>query len=515
MKKLSLLLAAIMLAGTLSACSSSDEPTAGGEEGAESRPLIVAINSEATSLDGNGKNDVASIQSRALLYDNLVALDENLAPIPHLAESWEYENETTINFKIREGVMFHNGTELKASDVAFSLKRAHDIGYAKNALGMIDFEQSVAVDDYNYKMVLLYPFAPIISNLSDEAAAIVPEAVVVEHGEEYLSTNPVGTGPYTVTEWVAGDRIEYQRFEDFWGEETGVDHIIIRTITETANRAIEVEVDGVDIALSIATNDVERLETTEGVTVLRGPSLSISYVGMNCTDEVLSNQLVRQAVGHAIDSQAIVNAVYGGFGKVANSTIPSSTWGYSDEVVALDYNPEKSKELLTEAGYADGLTTNIWVSDSQANVETAEILQAFLSEVGITTEIKVLEWGAYLEAVENQELEIYILGKGSSADGDSLYDNFYSTSHFSGNTAFFQNAEVDAMLDAQRVEIDTEARFDMLVEIQNRMNQEAAWVPFYEKEEIVAVGSDVAGFAPNPTSVQDFRTAHFVEEPAA
>ncbi len=505
MKKLSLLLAIVMIVSIFAACSGGSTSDAGS-----TRPLIIAINSEASSLDGNGKNDVASIQSRALLYDNLVALDDDLSPIPHLAESWEYEDDTTIIFKIREGVKFHNGEELKASDVAFSLKRAFDIGYAANALGSIDFEQSEAVDDYTYKMVLQFPFAPIIANLADEAASIVPQSVVEEHGEEYLSTNPVGTGPYVVTEWVAGDRIEYERFEDFWGEKTGVDHIIIRTITETANRAIEVEVDGVDIALSIATNDVERLEETENVQVLRSPSLSISYVGMNCTMEPFDDILVRQAVGHAVDAQSIVDAVFGGFGTVANSTIPSSTWGYSDDVKRLEYDVEKSKELLAEAGFADGLTTNIWVSDSQANVETAEILQAMLKDVGITAEIQVLEWGAYLEAIENKETEIYILGKGSNSDGDSLYDNFYSTSHFSGNTAYFQNEEVDAMLDAQRLEIDTEARFDLLVEIQQRMSSEAAWVPYYEREEIAAVGSDVEGFAPRPTSVQDFRNATFV-----
>lgn len=508
MKKISLLLAVMLLStALLSGCSSDKDQQ---PDGAKKDTLVVAISSAPSTLDGNGKNDSSSLEVRAQIYEGLVGQNEQMEIVPLLAESWEYENDTTLIFNIRKGVKFHNGDEVKASDVAFSLKRAYDGGYSESALSAVDFEKCEVVDEYTYKMVLKYPFAPILASVADASAVIVPQKVVEENGSDYLSSNPVGTGPYTLKEWVQGDRIELVKNENYWGESKGVKNIVMRFISEVANRAIEVEVGGVDIAYDISPNDIGRLEDNKDVVVQRTPNLATTYIAFNCEKEMFKDKRVRQAVGHALDLTSIVDAVYFGVGSTGKSMIAPTVWGYSENVKPLEYDIEKAKQLLAEAGYADGLNTTIWVSDNQQRIDIAEIAQNSLKNVGINAEVKILEWGTFLEAVENKELDIFILGSvASSGDGDALYDSFYSKSHFSGNTAYYKDAEMDKLLEASRSEIDPEKRAKILEEIQIKAIEEAPWIPVWHGEVVTASRSNVKGFVNHPTNFHSLANVYF------
>lgn len=509
MKKISLLLAIMMIATVaLSGCGNSGKPTdgtnggTGGDVGAGAKDtLVIAMNSAPSTLDGNGKNDSASLQVRTQIYEGLIRQNEKMEIEPLLAEKWDLVDDTTIVFSLRKGVKFHNGDEMKASDVAFSIKRAYDMGFAESTLSPIDFDKCEVVDDYTYKVVLKHPFSPILANMADSCAVVVPERVVKEQGEEYLSSNPIGTGPYKLANWVQGDRIELVKNEDYWRETKGLQNIIMRFISEGTNRAIEVEVGGVDIAFDIQPTDIARLQDNKDVTVYATPNLSTTYIGFNCTKKPFDDKRVRQAVAHALDLSSIVDAVYAGAGSVGNSVISSSVWGASDEIKPLAYDPELAKSLLKEAGFENGLTTNIWTSDSQQRIDIAEIAQNSLKNVGINAEVKILEWGTFLKAVEDKELDIYILGKtASTGDGDALHDNFYSTSHFSGNTAYFQNPEIDKMLDESRTETDADKRFKLLVDIQKVVIEEAPWIPVWDGQVTNAARNNVQGFVNHPTN---------------
>lgn len=461
--------------------------------------LIVAIASEPSTLDGNGKDDSASSQVRTQIYEGLVRQDAKMNIVGVIAEDWEIIDDTNIIFNIRKGVKFHNGDELKASDVHFSLKRAYDMGYAAADLSPIDFEKSEAVDEYTYKMVLQHPYAPIISKLSASSAVIVPQKVVEEEGDDYLSTNPVGTGPYKLKEWKQGDRIELVKNEDYWGEAKGVKNIVMRVISEVANRAIEVEIGGVDIAYDVSPNDIERLKSNPDVEVHQDLGLSTTYIAFNCQKEPYTDKKVRQAVAYALDIDSIADAVYFGTGTVAKSVLAPTVWGFSEEVETLGYDPEKAKTLLAEAGFADGFKTNIWVSKSQQRIDIAEIAQNQLANVGINAEIKILEWGTFLEALQNKELEIFLLGNSvTSGDGDELYYQFHSESNFSGNTAYFRNEEIDEMIEKSRLAIEPEERAKILGEIQQAVIEEAPWIPVWHGEIVTAVRSNVKGFENYP-----------------
>lgn len=514
MKKINILLI-LLLVFTLAftGCSSSTNEVVkdGSSEGEKVKDtLIVAMASEPSTLDGNGKDDNASSQVKAQIYEGLVRQDPQMNILPVLAEDWNFENDTTIIFNIRKGVKFQNGNELKASDVKFSLKRAYDNGYAAADLSPIDFEKSEAVDDYTYKMVLKHPYAPIISKLASSSAVIVPQKVVEEKGEDYLSTNPIGTGPYKLKEWAQGDRIELVKNEEYWQETKGVKNIVMRFISEIANRGIEVEIGGVDIAYQISPNDIERLNQNPDVETIKTPSLSTTYIGFNCQKETFKDKKVRQAIAYALDIDAIADTVYFGTGTPAKSVLAPTVWGFSEDVKTLGYDPEKAKILLEEAGYSDGLDTAIWVSDSQQRIDIAEIAQNQLKDVGINAEVKILEWGTFLEKLKEKELDIYLLGNSvTSGDGDELYYQFHSESGYSGNTAYYSNEEIDDLIEKSRLAIDPDERAKYLEEIQNKVIEEAPWIPVWHGEIVTGVRSNIEGFENYPNENHKLSNVHF------
>lgn len=520
MKKLSILLVLVLIVSSLLVGCSPDEKdkTKGDEKEAfeetqgtkEKDTIVLAMGAEPSTLDGNGKNDDASLKVRTQIYENLITHDEDMNLVPTLAESWEQVDDTTIIFNIRKGVKFHNGDEMTANDALFSLKRAYDMGYAATALEPIDFENSEVVDDYTLKIILHQPFAPIFHSLCEGEVVVVPQNVIETNDENYLANNPVGTGPYKLKKWIPGDRIELVKNEDYWQETKGVKNLVVRFISETANRAIELEVGGVDIAYDISPTDIPRLEDNPEVKLDRAANLSTTYIGFNCTKAPFDDYRVRLAVGHALDLDSIVNAIYLGTGSRAVNIIAPSVWGYSDNIPVIDYDAEKAKELLAEAGFGDGLNTTIWTSDNQIRMDIAEIAQNQLKQVGINAEVKILEWGSFLEVLENKELDIYIIGiTASTGDGDALFNQFYSTSHFSGNTAFFQNAEVDEILEKTRVAIDEEERAQYLEEAQQLIMSQAPWIPVWHGEHSIGMRNDVAGFKNHPTGSHDLKNVHF------
>ncbi len=467
--------------------------------------IIVAMGGEPSTLDGNGKNDSSSSIAKRQIFDTLVTQDENLQVIPSIAESWEQVDDTTVKFNIRKGVKFHDGSELKASDVLFSIKRAYDLGFASGELSAIDFDNCVAEDDYTYVLKLQYPFAPIVANLCTASAAIVPQAVVEKVGDEEFAVKPVGSGPYMLKEWFRGDRIEFTAFNEYWGGAPATPNLVIRFIGETTTRAIEVESGGVDIALGIATNDVERLESNPNVVMNRKIGAGVEYIAFNTEKTPFEDARVRRAVAMALDTPSIVKAVYTKVGQPAQSMLPPSTFGFDPSIELIPYDVEGAKALLAEAGYAEGFSTQIWVANTnQARMDIAEIMQNQLKAVNIDAKVNVVDWGSgLLIAIENHTTDIFILGTAASTgDGDCLYQWFESTGHFSSNTSYYKNADMDALLLKSRQETDSTKRLALLKEIQEKMIQESPWIPYYNGEVINATTKKVQGFVTFANNVQ-------------
>lgn len=480
----------------LLAVSMATSVAAVAEEAPKKDTLVIAQSADPVSLDPYGTTDTPAIRVANCIFDTLVTLDDEGNIAPRLAESWEIVDDCTYVFKLREGVKFHNGEELKASDVEFSFSKIAESPHASSIRATIDFENSKAIDDYTFEMKMTEPFGPILNHLGHAVMAIVNEKAYTEAGDA-VGQNPVGTGPYKFVSWDAGDRIILEENTEYWGEAPATPNVIWRTIPEVATRSIEVEAGGVDIAIDIQASDVTRLESTPNVNVFRNVASSVNFIGLTTTKAPFDDVRVRQAINYAINKEAIYQVVYQGTGTIAAAPMSSVVWAYNDQLPAHEYNVEKAKELLAEAGYPDGFKMTMTTDESQQRQDTAEIVQAQLAQVGIEVEIQPLERTTYIGKVCEGALEAFSLG-WSSDTGDpdyALYASFHSSQHGEGgNMSFYTNEEVDRLLEIGRTSTDQEERKQAYLEAQAIVWEEVPCIFLQCPEDLYAYSSDLQNF---------------------
>jgi len=262
-----------------------------------------------------------------------------------------------------------------------------------STLGVIDIGASKAVGDYTVELALSKPYAPFLNVMALSISAIVNKKAIEEAGDKY-NENPVGTGPFSYKSWKTGDMMELTAFDKYWGQKANFDNLI-RLIPEATTRAIEVETGGVDMALGIVDNDAKKFRDNPNVSTISSNILNTSYLSFNCSKEPFNNTKVRQAITHAIDAATIVNNSTFGLAEQSFSVIAPGVFGYHNPGVKFEYNVDKAKALLTEAGYPDGFKTTLTVN---GDAMAAEMIQNMLKQIGITVEIKSVDF-----ATENKK----------------------------------------------------------------------------------------------------------------
>ena len=494
MKKLIALLLSLCTMLTVVGCSNKADTADNGAKDT----LVVAQGADPTSLDPYGTTDSPAIRVAHCVFETLVTRDDEGNIAPMLAESWDIEDDCTYIFHLRKGVKFHNGEELKASDVAFSFSKIAESPHASSIRATIDFENSKALDDYTFEMKLTEPFGPILNHLSHAVMAIVNEKAYTEAGDQ-VNEKPCGTGPYKFVAWYPADRIEMVAFDDYWGEKAAITNLTWRTIPEIASRSIEVEAGTVDVAIDIQASELARLEKVEKVTTFKEERSSINFICLNNLIAPFDNVKVRQAINMAIDVDAICNVVYQGTGAVAQAPMSKSVWAYNDNLPPHERNVEKAKELLAEAGYPDGFTCTMTCDQNQQRLDTAEMVQMQLAEIGITMKIASMR-GTFIDNVISGNLEMFGLGwTADTGDPDyALFASFHSSMHGEGgNMSFYANPEVDRLLDLGRSSTDPEVRKDAYYKVQEIVWNEVPCVFLQCPEDLYAYNSNLKNFATN------------------
>ena len=476
-KKFGLLMTIILSMLLLVACGGSGEKKEGGDAGAGTAKdtLVIAQGADAKSLDPHASNDNPSSRIRVQIYDRLMELDDNGVPQPMLAESWERPDDKTIIFHLRKGVKFHNGDEMKASDVKFSLERALASPEVAEIISGINSVE--VLDDYTVKVTTEKPMAAILNNLAHTTIAILSEKATKEAGDKF-GQNPIGTGPYKFVSWQSGDRITLEAFPEYWQGEAPTKNVIFRNIVEDTNRTIGLETGELDIVYDISGMDKNKLKDDDRFVLIEGPQASLTYLGFNMKKAPYDNPKVREAISYAIDQKPIIDTVFLGAGEAANSIIGPNVWGYYD-VEKFTQNIEKAKALLAEAGYPDGFKAKIWVNDNPVRRDIAVILQDQLKQIGIDLAIETVEWGAFLDGTARGDHEMFLLGWGTvTRDPDYGIYELVSTSTMgsAGNRSFYSNPTVDKLLEEGRTELDPEKRKAIYKEIQEIIRKD---IPMY------------------------------------
>ena len=473
--------------------------------------LVVGSPTDAVSLEPHRTNDAASALPMFQIYDTLVKLSPEMTIEPSLATEWTQVDDYTLEFKLREGVKFHNGEELKASDVKFTFDRHINPETAAPAAFMLSTVSEVKViDDYTVQFITSEKCASLLYNLTHVDMGILNEKAVTEAGDDYAN-NPVGTGAYKFVSWKKNQEICLTANEDYFGEKAKIPNITIRIIPEGATMIAELQTGGVDIALNVGSQYVPMFAPGTGMKLEQFNTFTVKYLAFDERVAPFDNPLVRQAINYATNKEAIVKVAYADCAEPLSGPLPQNINGYNPDLTPYPYDVEKARELLAEAGYPDGFTSTLYISDKEIDTKLATVLQAQLKDVGITVDIQVIEWGTFLQKTA-EGLPMFLLGWTTvTADADNgLYANFHSSAWGSqGNRCFYKNEEVDRLLDEGRAEFDQEARTKLYQEACQIIYDDAAWDFLAAELYNLGLRDNVQGFVPMSTTFFDLSTVYF------
>lgn len=493
----------------LSACGSDGDTSGGASEEAEPKILKVANGADPVTFDIQATNDQATSRISRQIYDTLINQTPDLKLHPSLATEWEEVEENLYEFKLREDVTFHNGEPFTANDVEFTIRRAVDSPTIGHIVGSIDPDTIEVIGNHTIRIGTSDTFGPFITHLSHPAMGILNEKAVEEGGEDYGVTTAIGTGAFVFDEWVTGSKVVTSRYEDYWGDAPEIDGIEFSTVADPSVRLIELESDAVDIAYDISPSDLDAVEENEDLTLLNTPNLGSEYLGFNVkNDTPLQDVKVRQAIAHAVDVEAIIDAVYMGVGEIMSGPINELVFGFNEGLDPIEYDLETAEKLLDEAGYPDGgFTLSLFVGDnSQERIRVSQVLAEDLAKIGIDVEVTQMEWGAYLDATAVGESDMFLLGWTTvTTDADyGLYPLFHSNSFGeAGNRSFYANDRVDELLDLGRYTSDQDERLAYYEEVQEIIHEELPWVFLQTRQNVTAINNRVHGFEHHPAGNYD------------
>ncbi|MGL4865572.1 ABC transporter substrate-binding protein [Cetobacterium sp.] len=442
-----------------------------------SRTVVIGNDNDITGIIPFEVSNMPSGRLEDLLYNRLFKYDKDMNIIPVLAEGYNVINDTTIRIPLKKGIKFHNGDEMTSEDVAFGFEMWRN---RKIKAHMMDSIKDVKIlDKYTIELNLNYPFGPLIGNIIAGYSVVNKKEII---GNPKYKERAIGTGAYKFVEWIPGEKITVERFEDYWGEKSDVEKIIFKPIVEASNRSIGLEAGDIQLSYEIDPINKSTIQENKELEYLEIPSTRISHLVYNTQKGILANKNVRRALAFAIDRDSIIDAVLMGNGKKAESIIPPLVFGNNPDIKAIPYNVEKAKAILKEAGVLEGTKLSLMIADRGANVSIAQIIQSNLKDIGIDVVIDILEWGTYLEYSGQGKHELS-LGGWSTGTGDADYAS-YPLLHSSamgapGNRSFYSNKKMDETLDKARRSMDREERKKLYYEVQDLVNEELPILPLY------------------------------------
>lgn len=453
--------------------------------------LKVALAYKPRSFDPQRNTDSSTLAVTKQIYNNLFSLSEKGEIILELVESYSVEEDKSITLQLKKGVLFHDGSELKAIDIKKSLERNLEIPVSKVLVESI--EKIEVLDEYRLRIIQKNSPSILIHNLAHSSTAIVKEVVENDEG-----VNLIGTGGYKIKDWKLSEKIILEKFEGYFNGTPKIDEVVFQTIPESSNRLIALETKEIDIAYDITANDIKGIEKNPNLKIINKPSLGSDFLTINT--KKISDKRIRQAIDYAIDKNSIIKIVYEGYGEVPNSILAPSVFGYNEKGKIREYNPEKSKELLREVGI-EKLKLKLWIYDEPSRQQMAQIIQANLKEVGIDVEIIVAEVSTFLQYTGMGEHDI-LIGLWYVSTGDADY-GYYPLLHSSsvgavGNRSFYTNSQVDFLLDSARETSNVDERKEYYKEVQEIIYEEVPLLPIAYKNYVIGLQKYVENFVFNP-----------------
>lgn len=499
--------AIVLLLATACNSGSSETSDSSGQQSAQPTVLTIAQGSNPTTLDPQFSTGIPELRLTYYMFDTLLGRDAEGNVKPNLATDWSVaEDGLTWRLKLRDDVLFHDGTPFNADSVKFSFDRIlnEETGSPRRSVAAHMREINV-ISEYEVEIVTTEPFGAFLPFLSAYNAQIVAPAAADISTEEF-ARNPIGTGAFRFVEWEQDSHVILERNPDYWGVSTEIDRIVVQIVPDDSTRVLMLETGEADLVIGVSPSDESRLTADPEITVHKAPSIRTILLWLDRTKPMMDDIRTRQALNYGINRQEIIDSVLEGNGVPAGAIEAPGIYGAANHLEPYPYDPVRAQELFDEVG-VDNLIlyypTGRYVGD--ANI--AQVLQGQLAQYGIDVTIKTQEWtelwATYTASITtDQEMHIGLVGKGSSV-GDAYWTlNLLWRPGESFNFGNFEDDRVTKLLDDQLRETDADKRVAMLHEIQEIIHAEHAVVPLTYEGLLYATRSDVLGL--------DFRSDEMV-----
>jgi peptide/nickel transport system substrate-binding protein len=519
----------------------------GGEEEGGGGTLVFGTSADPVVLDGALVSDGESLRAIDQMFEGLVTLSAGGTEIePALAEEWEAsEDGLAWTFTLREGISFHDGEPLNAEAVCFNFDRWYNFkgplqnpsasyywqtvfgGFAEPEEGSPEgslYKSCEAQDERTVVLNLTKGSSSFLGALALTNFTIASPKALQEFGADegtvdeetgfrptgtFGTEHPIGTGPFKFESWTRGDRLVMVRNDDYWGDKAKIERLIFRPISDNAARLQALqngEIQGYDL---VEPQDVPTIEGDDSLQILDRPAFNVGYVGINQATKPLDQLEVRQAIAHGLNRQEVVDNFYAGRGEVAKNFMPPELFGYADDVTEYEFDADKAKELLQQAGVQTPLTLTFcyptdvsrpYMPDPKRNFEA---FAASLNQAGFKITPKAAPWSPdYLGMVDEGKCPLYLLGwTGDYADPDNFLGTFFQTPQKAWG---FDNKEIFSKLDEAETETDEDARTGLYQEANRLLADFVPGVPYVHTKPALAFNACVEGYEPSPVSLEPF-----------
>lgn len=466
--------------------------------------VTVATSAELGVLDPHKATERFTSIILTNIFDSLIARGDDLAISPNLATSWEQIAPDTWQFKLREGVTFHNGEPFNSESVKFTLERFIDPDFNSTQRTHVRTITGVdIVDEYTVNIKTNGPDALILARMSELFGVMMPPQYIAEVGDEGFAAHPIGTGPWKFVEWVKNERLVFEAFDDYWQGRPEVDRLVLRPIPEPASRIASLIAGEVDLIDAVPSVLIPQLESYPGVDVQPVGTSRVFFIVLDTTKPPFDDVRVRQALNYALDVESIVAGVARGQGvPVATIIVPGST-GYDATIEPYPYDPERARELLAEAGYPDGITVDFdsFTGSIADHATLAEAIAGQISDAGFNTNLTIYDFGVFSPMRANLDTApMYAYSYGNWA----LDVSPIVASLIQGHTGYYYTSEVlDDLITRSNQAMDPDERNALLSEIQQIFKDDAPYAYLYQHAAVYAKSSSL-NFTPRSDEILRF-----------
>jgi peptide/nickel transport system substrate-binding protein len=480
--------------GNATPTTSAVQPKTGGT-------LRIGTSTDVLSMDMANYRGGQDWLIGALVYDTLVAWNVDGTPRPALAESWKQIDEKTYQLSLRKGVKFTDGTPFNADAVKKGIERAQTTPFGKIFFFMIG---SVTADhETSVTFKLNQPYSAFINNLAIMVGGIPSPAAVQKYGDQFIR-NPVSTGPFKLTDWVAGQSMTFERNPDYWGTKPKLDKIVITFIADESTRLAGLEAGELDVIQNAPAHTAKDLRASSTNQLISGAYSQTLWFGFNHTNPILAKKDVRQALAMAVDRTALVQGVTEGVTRLATGFFPP-------EVVKTTVTPlaagdvAKAKSLLAQAGYPDGLTIDLWVPTGRyiRDREIAQALQQPLKAIGVDAKIKALDYAAYSTGMGRREAGIFVLAWAFTSNPDTMLRSSFYSKTAATNWSGYNNPAIDKLIDSAVAQPKYEDAVKLWQQADQMLVDDVAGVPIYWSSNLYGASKKVHDFVQTPLGLLD------------